>query len=83
MCLYVMMNDRKKSNIPVLFSLKSCKDLQSQGSILSSTILLLKDVLSMLECCHLEEKTLRYAFHCLQSQAEYDKKNYKFLYFFL
>lgn len=40
MCLYVMMNDRKKSNIPVLFSLKSCKDLQSQGSILASTILL-------------------------------------------
>lgn len=80
MCLYVMMNDRKKSNIPVLFSLKSCKD-----QFYPPQFYFLKDVLSMLECCHLEEKTLRYmyAFHCLQSQAEYDKKNYKFLYFFL
>lgn len=35
----------------------------------------------MLDCCHLRREDVKYVFHCLQSQAEYDKKNNKFLYF--
>lgn len=80
-----MMIDRKKAIYLYWFFLNNVRTCNHKDQFYPPQFYFLKDVLStsMLECCHLEEKTLRYAFHCLQSQAEYDKKNYKFLYFFL